>query len=230
MTTGCVCTLGEKRYSGQERGNLGPGGLCPGSEGHQASYSLLCLEPKVVLRARADALLHGGDPDTKYFLPSSGNLPSRFLSRVSRLLITASRPMLLGEVIQYIIVFIRLLRATFVIYKDEGRWGRTCLWMQIEYRKRTEITQTYSILHFRLLMQDVLCRRTISLALISNTSIITDASARCLVHQRCSINIWTNEGITSWWACSSRFGPLQPMCQHAAFLMIRLQPSLIYSL
>ena len=93
MTTGCVCTLGEKRYSGQERGNLGPGGLCPGSEGHQASYSLLCLEPKVVLRARADALLHGGDPDTKYFLPSSGNLPSRFLSRVSRLLITASRPM-----------------------------------------------------------------------------------------------------------------------------------------
>ena len=113
MTTGCVCTLGEKRYSGQERGNLGPGGLCPGSEGHQASYSLLCVEPKVVLRARADTLLHGRDPDTKYFLPSSGNLPSRFLSSVSRLPITASRPMLLGEVIQYIIGFIRRPESNF---------------------------------------------------------------------------------------------------------------------
>ena len=63
-----MCTLGEKRYSRQERGNLGPGRLCPGSEGHQASHSLLCLEPKVILRARADALLHGGDPGTKYLL------------------------------------------------------------------------------------------------------------------------------------------------------------------
>ena len=106
-----MCILAEKRYSGQERGNLGPGRLCPGSEGHQASYSLLCLEPKIVLRARADALLHGGDPNTKYFLPSSGNL--RFLSSVSRLLITASRQMLLGEVIHYIIGFVRLPESNF---------------------------------------------------------------------------------------------------------------------
>lgn len=57
--------MGEKRYSGQERGSLSPGRWGPGSEGqqNQTSYSLLCLESRMVLRGRADALLHRRNPD-----------------------------------------------------------------------------------------------------------------------------------------------------------------------
>ena len=133
--------------------------------------------------------------------------------------------MLLGEVIHYIIGFIRLPESNFCYMTRMRADGEELASGCKQYRKRTEITQTYYILHFRPLMQEVLCVLPISLALIPNTSIITDASARCLVQQRCSINIWMNEGITSQWVCSSRFGPLQPMCrQPAAFLMIHLQP------
>lgn len=55
------------------------------------------------------------------------------------------------------------------------------------------------------------------------------ASVRCLDYHMYSINIWMNERMNSFpIGLCLQVWPLQPICQHAASLMILLKPSLIY--
>lgn len=143
-------------------------------------------------------------------------------------LITASRQVLLGGVTHYILGFPGLPENNFC-YMMRMRADGDVNRIQKENRNHPSLLHSsHPTAHAR---SSVHAPR--SLTLIPNTSIITATLSRCLCKvpgTSLVLNKYTDEWMNSFsTGLFIQVWSLQPICQHAAFLIILLKPSLIYS-